>query len=44
MKAEAIRVLMEAGADLLHVNRRGETATEVANKVGVDLPVRPRSG
>ena len=31
-KAEAIRVLMEAGADPLHVNRRGETAREVAER------------
>ena len=32
-KTEAIRVLMEAGADPLHVNRRGETAREVADKL-----------
>ena len=38
-KAEAIRALLEAGADSLHVNRRGETAAEVADKVGVKLPV-----
>ena len=36
-KAEAIRVLMGAGADPLHVNRRGVTATEVADRVGVEL-------
>ena len=36
-KAEAIRVLVEAGADPLHVNRRGVTATEVADRVGVEL-------
>lgn len=38
-KAEAIRALMKAGADPLHANRKGETATEVADKVGVELPV-----
>ncbi len=36
-KAEAIRVLMEAGGDPLHANKRGETAREVAVKVGVEL-------
>ena len=39
MEWGAIRVLLEAGADPLHANRRGETATEVADKVGVKLPV-----
>ena len=38
-KADAIRVLLKARADSLHANRRGETATEVAEKVGVKLPV-----
>lgn len=38
-KAEAIRALMEAGGDPLHVNRRGETAREVADKIGVELVV-----
>ena len=41
-KAQAIHVLMEAGADPLHANRRGETATEVADRIGVDLPVEGR--
>ena len=36
-KVEAIRALLEAGADPLHVNRRGETAREVADRVGVEL-------
>ena len=36
-KAVAIRVLMEAEADPLHANRRGETAREAADKVGVEL-------
>ena len=36
-KAEAIRALLKAGADPLHANRRDETATEVANRVGVEL-------
>lgn len=38
-KAEAIHVLMEAGADPLHVNLKSETATDVADKLGIDLPV-----
>ena len=38
-KAEAIRVLMEAGADPLHANRRGETAAEVADRARVELVV-----
>ena len=38
-KAEAIRVLLKAGSDPLHTNRRGETASEVAEKVGAELPV-----
>ena len=36
-KAEAIRVLLGAGGDPLHVNRRGETAREVADRIGVEL-------
>ena len=36
-KVEAIRTLLEAGADPVHVNRRGETAREVADKAGVEL-------
>ena len=36
-KADAIRALLEAEADLLHANRRGETAREVADRVGVEL-------
>ena len=36
-KAEAIRVLMEVGADPLHANKRGETVMEIADKVGVEL-------
>ena len=36
-KAEAIRVLMKAEADPLHANGRGETAREVADRVGVML-------
>ena len=36
-KAAAIRLLMEAGSDPLHANGRGETATEVADRVGVEL-------
>ena len=36
-KEEAIGVLMEAGADPLHANRRGETARKVADRVGVEL-------
>ena len=39
MERGVIRVLMKAGADPLHVNRRGETAREVADWVGVELPV-----
>ena len=38
-KAEAIRVLMEAGADPLHANHKSETATMIADKIGVDLPL-----
>lgn len=38
-KVEAIRVLMEARADPLHANRRGESAAEVADRIGVELPV-----
>ena len=34
-KAEAIRVLMEAGANPLHANGRGETAREVADRVDI---------
>ena len=36
-KADTIRVLLEAGGDPVQVNRRGETATEVADRVGVML-------
>ena len=36
-KAEAVRLLMEAGSDPVQVNRRGETAMEVADRVGVEL-------
>ena len=38
-KADAIRMLVEAGADPLHANRRGVTAAEVADKVGVEFAV-----
>ena len=38
-KAEAIRVLIQARADPLHANRRGEMAADVAGKVGVELSV-----
>ena len=38
-QAEVVSVLMEAGADLLHVNRRGETVMAVADRTGVELPV-----
>ncbi len=34
-KTEAIRVLMQAGADLLHANKRGETAREAADIVDI---------
>ena len=36
-KAEAIRTLLKAGADPVHANGRGETAMEVADRVGVEL-------
>ena len=36
-KAEAIRALMRAGSDPLYTNKRGETPTEVADRVGVEL-------
>ena len=41
-KAEAIRALLKAGADPLHANKRGETAREIADRVGVE-PVVERS-
>ena len=39
-KAEAIRALMRAGGDPFHTNKRGETAREVADRVGVELVER----
>ncbi len=38
-KAEAVRALMRAGSDPLHTNKRGDTAKEVADRVGVELAV-----
>ncbi len=38
-RLDVVEYLLEGGADALHVNRRGETATMVAAKVGVELVV-----
>ena len=38
-KLGVVEYLVERGADALHVNRRGETAGGIADRVGVELPM-----